>query len=125
MNKRNYRSEGEARVLLNSLSDAAIIIDQNGLFLMANDEFGKLTGLNPEGLIGEPFLNLPGLAVENKAVLLKNLSKRLQGVPIAPYELSFTALTGETRLVEVKGKKICYAGQPADLVIVHDITHGK
>jgi len=56
------------------LSDPAVIIDQKGLFLMANDEFGKETGLNPKELIGKPFLNLDILPAKSKVVLLENLS---------------------------------------------------
>jgi PAS domain S-box-containing protein len=124
MNK-NYKSRGKVRVLLNLLSDPAVIIDQNGLFLMANDEFGKVAGLNPKELIGKPFLDLNIVDAENKGVLLENLSKRLQGAPVAPYEVYFTNAAGEKRFVEVKGKSINYAGQPADLVVFHDVTRRK
>jgi PAS domain S-box-containing protein len=125
MNKKNYKSEGKTRVLLNLLSDPAVIIDQKGLFLIANDEFGKVTGLKPKELIGKPFLSFDILPAESKAILLQNLSKRLQGVPVAPYEVHFANAAGEKRFVEVKGKRISYAGQPADLVVFHDVTRRK
>ena len=40
-------------------------------------------------------------------------------------KLNFTDKTGENRYVEVKAKKINYAGQPADLVLFRDITRRK
>jgi PAS domain S-box-containing protein len=125
MSKKSYKSEGKTRVLLNLLSDPAVIIDQKGLFLMANDEFGKETGLNPKELIGKPFLNLDILPAKSKAVLLENLSAKLQDVNVTPYEIQFTNASGEARFVEVKGKIISYAGQPADLVVFHDVTRTK
>src|SRR4030043_665855 len=125
MSKKSYKSEGKTRVLLNLLSDPAVIIDQKGLFLMANDEFGKETGLNPKELIGNPFFNLDILPAKSKAVLLENLSAKLQGVNVTPYEIQFTNASGEARFIEVKGKIISYAGQPADLVVFHDVTRRK
>src|SRR4030042_4128694 len=125
MSKKSYKSEGKTRVLLNLLSDPAVIIDQKGLFLMANDMFGKETGLNPKELIGKPFLNLDILPAKSNAVLLENLSAKLQGVNVTPYEIQFTNASGEARFIEVKGKIISYAGQPADLVVFHDVTRTK
>jgi PAS domain S-box-containing protein len=126
MKKKNYKSiDGKAQVLLGLLSDPAVIIDQKGLFLIVNDDFGKVTGLKPEELIGKSFLNLDITDAKNKAVLLENLRKRLHGIPVAPYEMEFTNATGEKRLVEVKGKRINFTGQPASIVVLHDITRRK
>ncbi|MCJ7559774.1 PAS domain S-box protein, partial [Candidatus Bathyarchaeota archaeon] len=76
-------------------------------------------------VIGTAFLEVSLLTAESKAILLKNLMKRMQGLSVEPYEINFTDKTGETRYVEVKAKKIDYAGQPADLVIFRDITRRK
>jgi len=123
MNKNSHKSiEAKTRIILNMLSDPAVIIDQKGLFLTANDAFGKVTGLNPKELVGTPFSNYDVLSAESKAILLQNLSKRLQGGAVTPYEIEYTGATGEKRFVEVKGHRINYAGQPADLVVFHDIT---
>jgi PAS domain S-box-containing protein len=122
MNKRNFKSEEEGKILLNSLSNPAIIINQKGLFLMVNAEFEKRSRLNPKAIVGEPFLNLTGLDVESKVMILQNLSKRLQGIPVEPYEIRFTTSAGEVIVVEVKGNRINFAGQPADLVVFYDIT---
>ncbi|MCW4044437.1 MAG: PAS domain S-box protein [Candidatus Bathyarchaeota archaeon] len=117
--------EGKARVLLNLLSDPAVIVDQQGLLIMVNDEFEKVTGLKTKEIIGMPFLSFGFLPAESKAQLLQNLSRRLQGLSVAPYEVAFQNSAGERRYVEVKGKRITYAGQPADLVLFHDVTRRK
>jgi PAS domain S-box-containing protein len=121
MNAKNYRSRGKARVLLNLLSDPAAIVDEKGNFLIVNDAFLEVTGLSRKELIGDPFLKLDILSAESKVVLLENLEKRMQGAPVKPYEVCFTAKAGE-KWVEVKGKKVSYAGQPANLVVFHDVT---
>jgi PAS domain S-box-containing protein len=122
MNTKNYRSRGKARVLLNLLSDPAAIVDGKGDFLTVNDAFQEVTGLSRKELIGNPFFELNILSAESKAVLLENLKKRIQGAHVEPYEVCFTAKAGENRCVEVKGKKVSYAGQPANLVVFHDVT---
>jgi PAS domain S-box-containing protein len=120
-----YRSKGKARILLNLLSDPAVIVDGKGLFLMVNDVFEEVTGLKPLEIIGKNFLNMNIVTAESKALLLENLKKRMQGIPVEPYEVCFTGKTGEKRCVEVKGKKVAYAGQQSNLVVFHDITRRK
>src|SRR4030042_5435899 len=122
MSTKNYRNNGKARVLLNLLSDPAVIVDEKGLFLIVNDVFEEVTGLKRREIIGKPFFELNIVTAESKAVLLENLKKRMQGVPVGPYEVCFTGKTGATRCVEVKGKKVSYAGEPANLVVFHDVT---
>ena len=126
MNMKNYNGiEGETRVLLNILSDIAVIVDGKGNFLTVNDVFEEVTGLSRKELIGKPFFELNIVTAESKAVLLKNLQKRLHGAPVEPYEVCFMDKAGENRCVEVKGKKVTYAGQPANLVVFHDVTRRK
>jgi len=111
--------------LLNFIVDPAVIVDEKGKFCVVNDAFIDLTGLGKKELIGTAFLNVGLLTAESKAILLKNLMKRMQGLPVEPYEISFTDKTGKVRYVEVKAKKLDYAGHPADLVIFRDITRRK
>ena len=122
MSTKNYRSRGKARVLLNLLSDPAVIIDGKGNFLMVNDAFEDVTGLSWKELIETPFFKINLLTPESKVVLLENLKKRMQGAPVEPYEVCFADKLGEKRCVEVKGKKVSYAGQTANLVVFHDVT---
>ena len=122
---RNYPSRGKVRVLLNLLSDPAVMVDEKGHFLAANKAFEEITGLKWKQIDGKPFFELDFVLDESKALLLENLKKRVQGASVEPYEAYFTDKTGVKRCVEVKGKKISYAGKPVDLVVFHDITQRK
>ncbi|MGA3290085.1 MAG: PAS domain S-box protein [Candidatus Bathyarchaeia archaeon] len=125
MNTKNYRSKPKVTVLLNFLSEPAAMVDGKGNFLAVNDTFEEVTGLSRKELVGKSLLKLNIVTSESKAVLLENLKKRIQGAPVEPYEICFKGKLGETRLVEVKGKNVSYAGQPASLVVFHDITDRK
>lgn len=122
---RNYSSRGKVRVLLNLLSDPAVMVDEKGHFLAANKAFEEITGLKWKQIDGKPFFELDFVLDESKALLLESLKKRVQGASVEPYEAYFTDNMGVKRCVEVKGKKISYAGKPVDLVVFHDITQRK
>jgi PAS domain S-box-containing protein len=125
MTAKKIKSEGKVRILLNLLSDPAIIVNTKGLIVMANDEFWKVVHLSRKDMIGKSFLNIDVISDESRKIMLENLTKRLNDSRVEPYDIYFTVATGEKRVVEVKGKKINYAGQPADLVVFHDITSRK
>lgn len=110
---------------LNLIIDPAVIVDSKGCFLAVNTAFGELAGQNPEALIGTHFLNMSILTVQSKKMLVENLKKRMQGIPIEPYEISFTDENGKSRFVELRAQKILYDGQPADFVMLRDITRRK
>ena len=124
-NKPQRNAESNFIELLNFIADPAIIVDAKGRFLVFNDTFMDLTGLNTNDLTGQAFSDLKSLNAENKALLLEKLAKRMQGITVDPYEINFQTRAGESRYAEVKAKKIKYAGSPADLVIFHDITRRK
>jgi PAS domain S-box-containing protein len=111
--------------LLNFIADPAIIVDEKGRFLVVNDAFTKLVGSRKKELTGTAFFDLNVLNAENKAMLLKNLRKRMKGANVKPYEITFQNHVREARCAEVKAKKINYAGEPADLVVFRDITRRK
>jgi PAS domain S-box-containing protein len=125
MSKKNHSIERKAKVVLNLLSDIAVMVDEKGRLLVVNDVFEEVTGLSQKEVIGKSFLELGNLPAESKKVLLENLMKKMQGLPVEPYEIYFTDKTGKSVCVEVKGKKVSYTGQPADLVVFHDVTRRK
>jgi two-component system cell cycle sensor histidine kinase/response regulator CckA len=111
--------------LLNFIADPAIIVEGKGQFLAVNDAFTHLTGLKKKELVGTAFLNVSNLPAKSKKILMENLKKRMKDIVVKPYEIGFTDKSGDKRYAEVKAKKICYNGQPADLVLFHDITRRK
>lgn len=58
MNAKKCISEGKARVLLNLLSDLAVLVDEKGRFLVVNDVFEEVTGLSQKEVVGKTFWNL-------------------------------------------------------------------
>lgn len=118
-------SENNFLTLLNFIVDPAVIVNDKGRILLVNDTFEGITGLSKNKVINQLFFELSILPAESKAILLENLRTRMEGLSVQPYEITFTDNNGEIRYVEVKAKKIDYAGQPADLVIFRDITRRK
>jgi PAS domain S-box-containing protein len=110
---------------LNLLSDIAVVVDEKGRLVLVNDVFEEVTGLKQDEVAEKPFLEIEALPAESKKTLMENLMKRMQGLPLEPYEVLFTDKNGKGRWVEVKGRKVSYAGRPADLVLFHDITRRK
>jgi PAS domain S-box-containing protein len=102
--------ENSFMALLNFIADPAVIIDEKGHILLVNIALEDLTGFSKKELIGKSFFELSNLTAESKAGLLENLMKRMQGLSVEPYEITFTDKTGETRYAEVKAKKIDCAG---------------
>ncbi len=117
-------SENNFLELLNFIVDPAAIVDEKGRILLVNNAFEGVTGLS-KNVIGKVFLEMDILTAESKKILLENLKKRMQGLPVQPYEIAFINKNYEHRYVEVKAKKINYAGESADLVLFRDITRRK
>jgi PAS domain S-box-containing protein len=117
--------ENNFMALLNFIVDPAVIVDEKGHILLVNNAFEEITGLGKKEVTGKAFLEVSILTAESKAIMLENLMKRMQGLSVEPYEITFTDKTGETRYAEVKAKKIDCGGQSADLVIFRDITRRK
>ena len=84
MNMKNYRSSGKASVLLDLLSDPALIVDEKGNFLNVNSAFEEVTGLSRKELIGNPFSKLNILTAEMKAALSEIQKKRIPDEPNEP-----------------------------------------
>ncbi|MCX8177275.1 MAG: PAS domain S-box protein [Candidatus Bathyarchaeota archaeon] len=121
-----FEEDSKFTTLLNLISDPTVIVDEKGCLLVVNKAFEKYTGLKSEKVIGTPFLNIGILHPKSKELMLKNLKKRRMGLPVEPYEISFTCpKTGKTGYCEVKAKKISHQGHFAELVIFRDVTQRK
>jgi PAS domain S-box-containing protein len=124
-NKPRKSNENAFMTILNLIVDPAVIVDEKGHFLLVNNALEEMIGLSKKEIIGKGFFELNLLPPKSKKIMLENLKKRMQGFPVEPYEITFTDKAGQARYVEVKAKKIDYAGHPADLVIFRDITRRK
>jgi len=110
--------------LLNVVSDAILVFNQEGFVLAANKTASILSGLAVKELLGNRIEDLKIIDEKTKIFVKNQLQKRIKGEKIENYE--FPALVnGETRYFEPKGNRIDYFGEPADLVIIRDITEKK
>ena len=107
--------------LLNFVSDAILIIDDEGVILATNNASCKIVKIPKEQLIGNHLQNLKIIDTKTKLLIQKQLEKRLSGQKIEDYEIPIT-VDNKTIYMEPKGSKIEYFGKPADLIILHDVT---
>ena len=110
--------------LLNFVSDSIVVFSQEGVVLAANKNANILLGLASEELIGNHIEDLKIIDEKTKTFLKNQLQKRIEGEKIENYEVSFI-VNGETKYFEPKGNRIDYFGEPADLIILRDITEKK
>jgi PAS domain S-box-containing protein len=119
------RAEHNFESLLNAIADPVVIVDNKGRFLGINDKVLELTGFSKDELLGKNFMKTNIVTMKSKAILIKNLTKRMMGINIKPYEIEAKKKSGETVFMEINAKKIEYEGKGADLVVFHDITERK
>ncbi len=113
------------QTLFNTMPDPVVIVDGKGKFLAVNDRVEETTGFKREELFGKNFLRTKIVTSKSKAILIKNLAKRMMGMHIAPYEIEGLTKSGKKIPFEVNATKIEYEGKPADFVIFRDITERK
>ena len=118
-------SKKEFQTLFNLMPDPVAIVDQKGKFLAVNDKVEEITGFKREELLEKNFLRIEIVTAKSKAILIKNLAKRMMGMHIAPYEIEGLTKNGKKIPLEVNATKIEYGKKPADLVTFRDITERK
>ena len=121
-NDKSNENKCTVAALIDLFPDSVVIADSEGKIVAANKAVSRLTGYKPEDLIGKNFLELDCFERETKAILQRNMKKRLKGFPIPVYEIKIKAQNGDSKFLEVKGSKIEYDGQVCDLVIFYDVT---
>ena len=119
------KAEYNFKSLVNVIADPVVIVDHKGTFLEINDKVVEVTGFSKEELLGKNFVRTEIVTTKSKAILIKNLAKRMMGIDVKPYEIKANTKDGETVDVEVNAKKIEYRGKSVDLVIFRDITERK
>jgi len=119
------RAEDKFKSLVNVIADPVVIVDHIGNFLEINDKLVELTGFSKEELLGKNFMKTDIVTKKSKAILMKNLAKRMIGINVKPYEIEANTKSGGTKDFEVNAQKIEYENKSADLVIFHDITERK
>ncbi len=117
-------SEELFRTLVDSMVDAALIIDWSGTVLFANRAAIQLVGLtSPEEGVGRSVMEF--LAPESRGAVARDLDLVSQdrGGFLAEYRI--LTFDGRIRWVESLGTKIRFRGATADLVSLRDVTERK
>jgi PAS domain S-box-containing protein len=113
------------QTLFNLMVDPVAIVDKKGKILEVTQRAEEITGFKREELLGKNFLRTKIATAKSKAILIKNLAKRMMGMHIAPYEVEMLTKDGRKLPHEVNAAKIEYKGKPADLVVFRDISERK
>ncbi len=111
--------------LFDQMIDGVVIVNRKGTILEASRSFYENIDASKEEILGKNFLFLPFLDAKTKRVLLKNISLRLTGKSIPPYEMAAFKKDGTKIPFEIHAGKIKYKGKPADMAVFRDLRERK
>ncbi|MDH5363854.1 MAG: PAS domain S-box protein, partial [Dehalococcoidia bacterium] len=118
-------SKKRFQTLFNIMVDPVVIVDGKGKFLEITDRVEEITGFKKAELLGRNFMRTNIVTAKSKAILMKNLAKRMMGMRVAPYEVEVLRKDGRRLPYEVNAAKIEYEGKGADMVSFRDISERK
>jgi len=113
------------QTLFNLMVDPVVIVDGKGKFLEITNKVEEITGFEKEELLEQNFLKTKIVTAKSKAILIKNLAKRMMGMHIPPYEVEVLTKDGKKLPYEINAAKVEYKGKPADLVVFRDVSERK
>jgi PAS domain S-box-containing protein len=113
------------QVFFNLMPDPTAIVDAKGEILAVNDRAEEIFGFKREELVGKNFLGIEIMPMTSQEIAMKNLTKHIMGVQVAPYEIEMVRKDGRKLWAEVTTRMIEYEGKPAVLTIFRNITERK
>jgi len=119
------KSKKHFEKLFNTMVDPVIIVDKKGKLLEITDKIEEITGFEKENFIGKNFIKTKIATPKSKALMLKNLNKRMMGKKLEPYEIEIIAKDGEIIPFEINATEIKYKGKKANMVVLRDIAARK
>ncbi|MBD3263114.1 PAS domain S-box protein [Candidatus Woesearchaeota archaeon] len=111
--------------LINVLPDPVIIVDSKGKILDMNKKLTETLGYTYEEYIGKNVFKTDLASKKTKAILIKNLVKRMAGVKLKPYEIELTAKNKNKIPFEINATKIDYFGTTGDLIVFRETSEIK
>ncbi|MGB3906355.1 MAG: PAS domain S-box protein, partial [Anaerolineae bacterium] len=118
------QSEESFRALAENANDGIVIFSGEGVLVYANARAGKITGYHAAELLGMTVKDLAHPDEFEK--LVARIRKRVAGDPVPrQYETTIINRSDEIVPVEITGAQTIWHGQPADIVILRDITRSK
>ena len=117
-------SEENFRALAENASDGIVIATSAGEFAYVNNRFAEITGYSVAELVEMKVQDLAHPDELQK--IMGRLQKRLVGESVPKqYETAIIKQSGETVPVEITAAQTVWHSQPADIVIIRDITERK
>lgn len=113
------------QTLFSLMVDPVAIVDEKGKILEVTPKVEEITGFKKEEVVGKNFLRTKIATRKTKAIMVKNLAKRMMGMHISPYEVEILTKDGRKLPYEINAARIEYKGRPADLVVFRDIAERK
>jgi PAS domain S-box-containing protein len=107
--------------LINFVSDSIVVFNPEGVVLAANKTACIFLGIACEELIGNRIEDLKIIDEKTKTFVKNQLRKRIESEKIENYEIPIQ-VNGATRYFDPKGNRIDYFGEPADLIVLRDVT---
>lgn len=108
--------------LIDCIADPIIIVDSKGKILEMNNKITKTLGYDYNDFIGKNVFKTDLATKKTKAILVKNLVKRIAGMKIKPYEIELKASNGQFLRFEINASKIDYLNQNADLIVFREVS---
>jgi PAS domain S-box-containing protein len=108
--------------LFNLMVDPVVIVDGKGKILEVTEKAEAITGFKREELVEKNFFKTGIASAKTKAIMMKDLVKRMMGMHVLPYEVEILTKDGRKLPYEINAAKIEYKGKPADLVVFHDVS---
>jgi PAS domain S-box-containing protein len=116
-------SEKKYSTIVEKGNDGIVII-QDGSVKFANSTITSMVCIDPEEIIGEPFIDL--VSPTYRKMVFDRYQERISGKePPNRYEIELFSKDGKKIPVEVSASLIDYEGRPADMAIIRDITERK
>lgn len=117
------RSEGWLRSLLENMSDAAVLVDEGGVFHYATPSMEDISGIPPSELIGEPMWQF--VHPEDVSYLKRRLASRVagEGDPERYTEIRFRHREDGWRTLQLRGSRYeSPSGALGVVAVVRDVT---
>ncbi len=122
--ERALRSSEEKYRLVVEHASEAIAIVQDGLLRFVNPKALELTGFSTERLLSRPFAEL--IHPQDRQMFQERHIRRLQGdAPESAYDFRIIDASGGEKWVQINAVLIDWAGKPATLNFLTDITERK
>lgn len=122
---KKLKESEETFKILSELSPNIIVIVKEGQIAYCNDACVKITGFSREELLSPDFDFFTTINPKDRALVVENYQKHLNGIETKPYLYSFTNKHGKTLDVISSTKIINYQNEKAILGILTDITQLK